>query len=55
MNYYILIAAIVLEVLIRFIPTKFNLSILDNVKLVMLQLHTLIDIVLPNNKIEDVQ
>lgn len=55
MNWYVIITAIVLELCIRFVPTKFNISIIDNIKLVMLQIHTLIDIILPNNKIEDVQ
>lgn len=53
MNYYILIAAVVLEILFRLIPTKFNLSIIDQVKNVAIQLHNLLDIVLPNNRLED--
>ena len=52
-NYIILLVAIILEIALRLFPTKFNLSIIDNVKSVMLQLHSLIEIVLPNKRIEN--
>jgi len=55
MSIYVFIIAIVFEVLIRLIPTKFNLSILDNVKSIALQIHSLVDIVLPNKKLENEQ
>jgi len=53
MNYYILIAAVVLEILFRLIPTKFNLSIIDQVKNVAIQLHTLVDVIIPNKRLKD--
>lgn len=53
MNYVIVICAIVLELLLRLLPTKLNLSILDKIKNVALQLHSLIDIIIPNNRLED--
>lgn len=53
MTYFILIVAVVLEVLFRLLPTKFNISIIDQVKNVALQLHSLIDIIIPNNRLEN--
>lgn len=41
--------ALILEFLVRVIPTKVNLSIIDKIKSVALQLHSLIDIMIPNN------
>jgi hypothetical protein len=53
-TWYIIIfaLAILLELSVRIIPTKFNFSAIDKVKEVALILHTLIDAIIPNNKIE---
>ncbi|MEY2670893.1 MAG: hypothetical protein RLZZ577_1209 [Bacteroidota bacterium] len=48
---YVLLA-ILLEVLLRIVPTKFDISIISNVKNIALAIHNLIDILLPNVKKE---
>jgi hypothetical protein len=41
--------AILLEICVRLIPSKVNLSVLDKLKSVALQLHSFVDIIIPNN------
>jgi len=49
-TYIIIALAVLLELSVRIIPTKVNFSIIDKVKEVALQLHGLIDILIPNVK-----
>jgi hypothetical protein len=45
---YQAIILIILEILLRVIKTPINLSIIDNVKNIMLNVHELINICVPN-------
>lgn len=51
-NYIIIFLAIVLEIGIRLYPSKYNFSILDNIKILALKVHELIDLMIPNAKKE---
>lgn len=48
----IVLICIFLEIAFRLIPTKKNISFIDTLKQVMMQIHSLIDIMIPNVKKE---
>jgi hypothetical protein len=49
MNYIVLfVIALLFELAVRLIPTKVNFSAIDKFKEVALQLHSIVDIIIPN-------
>lgn len=52
-NYLIALFVLIYEISVRITPTEFNISILDKVKNIMLMFHNLVDIMIPNKKIDE--
>lgn len=48
----IILICVFLEIIFRLIPTRKNISFIDTLKSVMMQIHSLIDIMIPNVKKE---